>query len=469
MNRPRVIIAGTQSGVGKTSISLSLMAGLKASGHRVQAFKVGPDYIDPSYHAVATGYPSYNLDSWLLEKETLAWLFQTKSETADISIIEGVMGLYDGFGSKEDTGSTAQIAKMLKAPVILVVDAKSIARSIAAMVKGYQTFDPEIQIKGVILNKVGSQRHSDLLKESIEHYTGIPVLGAILRDKKIQIPERHLGLTTASENVELKDCLDALADTSNGIDMQEILKIAKDALLLEPAPEPHLSKAEAYKPMRIGIALDRAFSFYYQSNLDLLQEMSVTLVPFSPLIDERLPEDLSALYFGGGFPEIYATKLEENHILKDQIRTCIVDGMPVYAECGGLMYLSESIEKQDGSSFAMVGAVPGKIKMTERLQNFGYKEGQMIGNTILGEKKSLVRGHEFHYSQRLLEQDTPETNSYELEDRKSSKKQMEGYSRGSLLASYLHLNFLTNPKWAVSFVDAANRYRNAPKKVAAKA
>ena len=466
MNQPRVIIAGTQSGVGKTSISLALMKAFTAAGLKVQAFKVGPDYIDPSYHSVATGSPSYNLDSWLLKKETIEWLFQVKSKPADISIIEGVMGLYDGFESKKDNGSTAQIAKMLSAPVILVVNAQSIARSIAAMVKGYQIFDPEIRIEGVILNKVGSKRHADLLKESIEHYTGIPVVGALLRDKKIQIPERHLGLATAAENKGLKECLDSLANV-DGLNLEKILNIAKNTSTLIPCTEPSIEETTvktsdesgSYGKVRIGIAKDRAFSFYYPSNLDLLKELQVELVPFSPLEDPELPKNLSALYFGGGFPEIYARELELNSILKNQILRCVQEEMPIYAECGGLMYLSEAIETLEGTSFAMVGAVPGKIKMTDRLQNFGYKEGRMRGDTLLGAQGSQVRGHEFHYSQRLMDGNLTQNIPYELEDRKSGQQQLEGFSKGSLLASYLHLNFLTNPKWAEAFVQTADLYR----------
>lgn len=455
MNRPRIIIAGTQSGAGKTSVSLALMASLKNAGHRVQAFKAGPDYIDPGYHAAATGRPSYNLDSWLLSHEKLVQLFLAKSAAADISVIEGVMGLFDGFGGKDEAGSTAHIAKLLKAPVILVLDAGGMSRSAAAMVKGYQSFDPEVRISGVLLNKVGSAGHAELLKESIEHYTGLPVAGALLKDKKIQIPERHLGLTPASENQELKACMDALA-AQGGLDLGKILQIAREAPRLSGEADMGL---QASPTIRIGLALDRAFSFYYQSNLDLLNDLGADLVPFSPMEDEALPEDLSALYFGGGFPEIYALALEANQPMKEAVRASIARAMPVYAECGGLMYLSEAIETLGGRSFAMLGAVPGKIKMTERLQNFGYKEGWMARDTILGPEKTPVRGHEFHYSQRFLEEAGSREAAYQLEDRKSAKKQSEGYCQGPLLASYLHLNFLSNPNWAESFVRTAVRFQ----------
>lgn len=481
-NVPRIIIAGTQSGVGKTSVSLALMAAFERAGHRVQAFKVGPDYIDPSYHKIATGYPSHNLDSWLLSQETINWLFQTKSESVDISIIEGVMGLYDGLGGKEETASTAQIAKLLKAPVILVLDARNLSRSAAAIVKGYQSFDPEIKICGVILNKVGSVKHLELLKEAIEYYTDVPVVGAIFRDQKVQIPERHLGLMTASENMELHHCLNSLIELTkgkvelnqSGIDLEKIFKIAKDVpSLLSCAPSPSIPFLPPLKKenrggfgIRIGFAYDRAFSFYYQANLDLLNDLGVELIPFSPLKDEKISESISALYFGGGFPEIHANELEKNSHLKSQIRRCIKSGMPVYGECGGLMYLSEFIETLDGKSYSMVGAIPGKIVMAQKLQNFGYKEGKMVEDTILGSKGDLVRGHEFHYSTRGCVDEG--TVPYELLSRKSEQTQLEGYVKNSLLASYLHLHFFSNPEWAKKFVQAAKKYQEDKKEVVSK-
>lgn len=466
---PRIVIAGTQSGVGKTSIALALMAAFKKAGLRVQPFKVGPDYIDPSYHKVATGLPSHNLDSWLLSEENVQWLFQSKSESADLSIIEGVMGLYDGFGGKEDTASTAQIAKLLKAPVLLVLDARKIARSAAAMVLGYKSFDPELKICGVILNMVGSPKHFEMLKDAIEFYAGVPVLGAIFRDNKVQIPERHLGLITASENKNLQNCIDSLAaltkDDSkqrrSGIELERILKIANDVPALPEITDPLFQNCDS-KPasnnIRIAIAQDRAFNFYYQANLDLLNELGAELLSFSPLKDRHLPDGCSALYFGGGFPEIYPKELEENEQLKVRIRQLIQDGFPVYAECGGLIYLSETIQTLEGHSYAMVGAVPGKICMTEKLQNFGYKEGQMMENNLLGSKGDAVRGHEFHYSQREVKERELTQASYELIDRKSGTRQLEGHAKETLLASYLHLHFLTNLSWAKNFVQAARNY-----------
>lgn len=464
-NIPRIIISGTQSGVGKTSVTLTLMAAFKKAGLRVQPFKVGPDYIDPSYHQLVTGKPSHNLDTWLLSKEKVLWLFQKESENCELAIIEGVMGLYDGFGSCEETASTQEIAKLLNCPIILVVDAKKIARSAAALVLGFKTFDPALKISGVILNKVGSLRHYQLLKEAIESYTQIPVLGGIPSNLKIHVPERHLGLLTASENNEFKELLNALADlikpdpekNSPGINLELILKIAKETkpMVKMNSPFPEF-KNNNLNHVKIGIAKDKAFSFYYQANLDLLEQFGAELVFFSPLETKKIPEDLSALYFGGGFPEIYAQELQDNVYLKNQIKNLIVDGLPVYAECGGLMYLTEALQDLEGKIYELVGAIPGKIVMTNKLQNFGYKQGKSINNNLLSDKETLVRGHEFHYSQM---EKLDSNFSYELNDRKTGKKQREGYQKNNLLASYLHLHFLTEPSWAKNFVEAARKYR----------
>lgn len=476
MNRPRIVIAGVSSGSGKTSVSLAMMASLTRNGHRVQAFKVGPDYIDPSYHRAATGRPSHNLDSWLMDPKTLMWLFQTRSDGSELSIIEGVMGLYDGFGSLDDTASTAQIAKLLKAPVILVLDARGISRSAAAIVKGFQLFDRDVQFSGVILNQVASSRHFELLKEAIEHYTDVPVLGALFRDQRLKIEERHLGLLTASENKGISAHLDALTEFSeprpstpgSGFLLDKIIDIARQAPALKTVERPGQlpPKVNSESRLKIGIAQDRAFSFYYQANLDLLEDLGVELVPFSPVNDPGIP-DCSALYFGGGFPEIYARELEENQRMRAQIRLAIGSGMPVYAECGGLMLLSESLETLDGKSYNMAGAIPGKIVMTQRLQNFGYKEGEMIGSTVLGSKGGRVRGHEFHYSQRTAG-GGGDSAAYELKDRKSGNVRAEGYAKAGLLASYLHLHFLSNPGWAEEFVRSARNYSQR-KEVAATA
>ena len=455
------MIAGTQSGAGKTSVTLALMAAFRAAGLTVQGFKVGPDYIDPSYHAVATGRPSHNLDVWMCGPETAQALFVQKARSAELSIIEGVMGLYDGFGSQDDLASTAQMAKLLNAPVLLVLNAQSLSRSAAAIVKGFQTFDPEVKIAGVILNKVGSARHLQLVEESVRYYTGLPVLGALFRDAKVEIPERHLGLMTASENKELSQCLANLRVLSSGnlgahesgFSLEAIRRLAMEAGDLFPRALPSLAIKKCSNAPRIGVAQDRAFNFYYQANLDLLEELGARLVPFSPLCDAALPKGLSALYFGGGFPEVYAQELADNAPLLRQIRDQARSGLPIYAECGGLIYLSEELETFDGKRYSMAGAVPGKILMKQRLQNFGYKAGTLTRDSVLGVKGTVVRGHEFHYSDRIFDAD--EQCAYELLDRRSQKTVREGFAQENLLASYLHLHFLANPAWAETFVSKA--------------
>jgi len=473
MNIPRIVIAGTQSGVGKTSVALALMAAYRKRGLRVQPFKVGPDYIDPSYHRVATGLPSHNLDSWLLSKETVQELFIEKGNNCDIAIIEGVMGLFDGLGTKEETASTQEIAKLLQAPILLVIDAKGMSRSGAAMVLGYAKFDPSLKIAGVILNRVSSQNHYQILKESIEHYTGIPVLGGLYKNENLKIPERHLGLMTAEENPELQKCLDLLTELTvgdasterPGFDLDRIIKIAQENSIILPVEKRGQSLKGQSPFLRIGVARDMAFSFYYQANLDLLEELGAELIFFSPLKDKNLPEDCSALYFGGGFPEIYAGDLGDNLSFIGSIKNAIQSALPIYAECGGLIYLSESIQTMDGRSFPMIGAVPGNIVMTGKLQNFGYKEGKLLKDTLLGTKGDSIRGHEFHYSvngdsalfARTNRALSPFT-AYELQGRRTTHTQWEGFSHGSILASYLHLHFYTDPSWAERFVESGREY-----------
>jgi len=473
MTIPKIVIAGTQSGVGKTTVSLALMAGFKNAGYRVQAFKVGPDYIDPSYHGIVTGFPSHNLDTWLMGEGAVRWLFQENTRHCDIAVIEGVMGLFDGASSRGEEGSTAQISKLLGAPVILVLDARSLARSAAAMVMGYKSFDPGLNIAGVILNRVASPGHFTLLQEAIESSTQVPVLGALFRDQKIQIPERHLGLKTASENEEFRSCLKVLAETVEpkvslsrpGIDLLKILEVSRSAVAGQTQttiPHPYSPRRSANKEfhlevpekVRIGIARDRAFSFYYQANLDFLTRLGAELVPFSPLEDESLPDTLAGIYFGGGFPEVYARELQGNERMRQAVSSFIQRGFPVYAECGGLMYLTGGIEQKDGKVFEMVGVLPGKVRMTEKLQSFGYAEATLIRDCFLGKKGDTFRGHEFHYSSWDLDAGFA---LHQVKGKRGTPDRMEGYCAGQLLASYIHCHFLSYPERAVSFIQAAKR------------
>jgi cobyrinic acid a,c-diamide synthase len=462
MSGRQVIIAGTHSGVGKTSVSLAVMAGLKKAGYRVQAYKVGPDYIDPSYHEVATGQPAHNLDDWMMGTTAVQGLFQQTSQDCDIAVIEGVMGLFDGFGTTNDEGSTAKIAKLLNAPVILVVDAGHMARSVSAVIKGYQTLDPEIKICGVILNRVASMNHWQMLKESIEHYNQCPILGAIFRDEKISIPERHLGLQPASENPVFLECLESLIQltevkpekNSSSIDLTAIFNLAQQHNFHLP-PVDFFPFKSVPSSVRFAYAKDRAFHFYYQANLDFLKRCGADLIAFSPLEDDRLPENVSGLYFGGGFPEIYAKELENNESMRDSIREAVESGMPTYAECGGLMYLTQGIKTLDGKTSQMVGVIPGFIEMTPKLVNFGYCENELLKDCCFGKKGERFRGHEFHYSRWDAE---GEGAIHQVVKKRRQSSRPEGYHHGNLLASYVHCHFLSYPQRALYLLETARSF-----------
>lgn len=452
---PRVVIAGTHSGAGKTSVTLALLSALAHAGKRVQAFKVGPDYIDPSYHTAVTGRHSRNLDAWMLGPEAIKQVFLNAMRGADIGVIEGVMGLFDGLGASE-TASTAEIAKTLQAPVLLVIDGHGLSRSSAAMALGYKRFDPKVRVAGVLLNNVSGERHARLLEEAIESQAKIPVLGFLPRDKAVQIPERHLGLVTTQERGPLRDLkekLGALALRHFKID--KIVQLAVQAPRLRWPSFAGESTGGA-PTCRIGVAQDAAFSFYYQDNLELLEKLGAEIIPFSPLRDRRLP-DVAALYFGGGFPEVHAAELEANRSLRALLKEKIAVGLPVYAECGGLMYLSESILDAQDQERKMVGAIPGKVMMTDRLQNFGYAEATVREKTILAESGEAIRGHEFHYS-RWAEEFPGRNAAYEIRKARTGETRLEGFASNNILATYLHVHFLSNPLWARRFVEAAVRF-----------
>lgn len=452
---PRIIIAGTHSGAGKTSVTLALLSALARAGKRTQAFKIGPDYIDPSYHTAVTGRHSRNLDAWMLGPDAIKQIFTSAMRGADIGVIEGVMGLFDGLGTSE-TASTAEMAKTLKAPVLLVIDGHGLSRSSAAMALGYKHFDRKVKVAGVILNNVSGERHAKLLEDAIESHAKIPVLGFLPRDPAIQVPERHLGLVTASEQGPLKELKEKLGELAlRHFKMDRIVQLAHQA------PRLHWpSFAEAPKGgtsvCRIGVAQDAAFSFYYRDNLELLEKLGAEIVPFSPLRDRQAP-DVAALYFGGGFPEVYAAQLEANGRLRADLKGKIAAGLPVYAECGGLMYLSEAIGDAKGKARRMVGTIPGKVIMTPRLQNFGYAQATVRRKTILAEAGDAIRGHEFHYSRRAEE--LPDSNAaYEIRKLRTGNTRLEGFASENVLATYFHINFLSNPSWARRFVESAARF-----------
>ena len=449
------VIAGTHSGVGKTTWSLALMAFFQEKGLKVQPFKVGPDYIDPGFHSlVCSPCKSRNLDRFFLSPDYLKQCFEKNCAGADAAIVEGVMGLYDGKSPVTEEGSTAEMAKLLNLPVFLVVDAAGIARSAAAIVKGYQSFDPELNLAGVLLNRVGSEGHYEWLCQSIEE-TGVPVLGWLPANSKISIPERYLGLQTALEEEErFREKLIQLTGLlKNHFDSERFLELSRRGVVSTPEnipgrgnPAPTCRNGKSI--CRIGAAYDRAFSFYYQDNFDLLEKQGAEIIYFSPLLDQRLPENLDALYLGGGFPEIFARELSQNEGMKASIQKFYEEGGLFYAECGGLIYLSEALIDPSGTEIPLLGLVPGKIVMSDRLQNFGYHEIETRMETFLFEKGKKFRSHEFHYS--IWNTGENFKSLYQINSR------MEGFYNGQILASYQHLHFGQDPRLAENFVQFAS-------------
>lgn len=459
----RIIIAGVASGVGKTTICTGLMAALVARGLRVQGYKVGPDYIDPTYHRAATGRPSYNLDTWLSSQAMVRQRFDTGMRGADIALIEGVMGLFDGRKQTRDTASTAEIARLLRAPVVLVIDVSHMGQSVAAIVNGFQRLDPQVHLVGVILNKVASADHEATLRYAIKEWTDVPVLGSIQRNALLTIPTRHLGLVPVPEqSLETK----GLAETiEQMVAVTEILNRAQQAEplpLLVQASEGNMKAAfgtdkETSGPvMRLGLALDAAFSFYYPETLEALTQRGVQVVPFSPLQDERVPDDVDLLYFGGGFPEVFAEQLANNRPMLAHIRSRIQEGIPVYAECGGYMYLGTGCIDAASKQHLLVGAIPYTFRMgTERAQ-IGYREITTTRDTLLGPAGIRLRGHEFHWSsivERLSEAHTP----YLVEGR---EKTVEGYATKNMLASYVHIPLAAHPQVLTQLLQTCRARRN---------
>lgn len=450
---PRVVIAGTQSGVGKTTIVAGLLAAYRDKGIKVQSFKVGPDYIDPGFHKIASGRESYNLDTWLVSAEKMLPFFADIVADADLAIIEGVMGLFDG--GKDGISSTADIAKRLQAPIVLIIDSKSMAESAAALALGFKTYDPEVDFRGVILNRLGSANHEKMIREAMLRLD-IPVLGAIHRDDRMKSPERHLGLTPVTE-FDPTSALEAItASIKSYVDLDALLKIASTAPVLK-FKEKEIPKAQ--HRARIGIALDEAFSFYYPASLKALEQAGAELIYFSPLRDENLPK-VDGLFFGGGFPEMFLEKLSQNKSLHKQIRDAANNGMPIYAECGGLMYLCESIKYFDGTIYEVCGVVPAHTIMQEKLQRVGYVTATALTNNILLENAEKMRGHEFHFStmEPIEEENFPW--AFELEGGRKRSIYKGGYCspRGNVLASYLHINFAGNEQATANFVKVCSEY-----------
>ncbi|HEY3364186.1 MAG TPA: cobyrinate a,c-diamide synthase [Symbiobacteriaceae bacterium] len=459
---PRVVIAAPHGRSGKTTVTIGLVAALATRGYKVQPFKKGPDYIDPGWLGRAAGRACRNLDRYFCTADEVAGAFQRGIRGADVAVIEGAMGLFDGL-DVAGSGSTAEIARVLGAPVILVVDATRMTRSVAALVRGFMDFDPQIRVAGVILNRVAGQRHGEIMQESIARYCGLPVLGFVPKSRDLSIPDRHLGLVPA---VEAECGLQALewarTVALEHLDLEAILAVARSAEPLPPAAgaAPGSEQRGGGGPrVRIGYLWDAAFSFYYPENLEALQAAGADLVPVSALEDGGLPA-LDGLYLGGGFPEEFAASLEANSRLRNAVRQAAERGMPMYAECGGLMYLSRSISYQ-GRDYAMAGVLPADVIMEAKPQGHGYTLMEVTGENPFFPIGSLIRGHEFHNS-RLANVDLSRVGfAYQVHKGNGVDHKHDGLVYRNVLAGYNHCHAAAVPGWAPALVARAAEYRGA--------
>ncbi|MBI2125971.1 MAG: cobyrinate a,c-diamide synthase [Thaumarchaeota archaeon] len=455
MEKARVVIAGTHSGVGKTTISIGIMGALRSKGYVVQGFKAGPDFIDPTYHTLVTGRNSRNLDSWILPKREIVRLFCEASEDADIAIVEGVMGLFDGLDGRNESGSTAQLAKLLRCPVIVVIDAFSMSRSAGATALGYKTFDPDLNIAGFILNKVGSDKHAKMCTEAIESATRLPVVGAVKSDHGITMEERHLGLIPTAERSYFEPVTSRIISSiHSGIDLEKVAEIALNAPPLKEETKQYVRFPKNRSKM--WVALDQAFSFYYNDNITLLSSCGVDIEYFSPLVERSLPSDVCGLYLGGGFPEVYAIRLAKNTAILEAIRKASADGMPIYAECGGLMYLTNSITDFDGRKHEMTQVFDAETLMTRRL-TLGYTAAEVEKDNILFPRNASVKGHEFHYS-KILDVSQDVTYAYSMKRGVGIDGTHDGLIQDNTLASYMHLHFAYDRSIAKNLVSETQKY-----------
>ncbi|MDR0805905.1 MAG: cobyrinate a,c-diamide synthase [Enterobacteriaceae bacterium] len=452
------VIAGTSSGCGKTTVTLGVMRALMARQMRIQPFKIGPDYLDSGWHTAVTGIASRNLDAFMLPASILNGLFNQCLADKDVAVIEGVMGLYDGYGTGLDYCSSAAMAKQLGCPVILLVDGKGVSTSLAATVLGFQKFDPTVNIAGVLINRVNRDSHYQLLKQAIEHYCAIPVLGRIPVMPDIELPSRHLGLNSACESQQqqqdprwqlLADQIEATVDLDKLLDLTQLPALPSGSAdgLIDP---------ELGKGLTLALAEDEAFNFYYPDNLTLLEKSGVVIKRFSPLHDSQLPE-CQMVYIGGGYPEIYASQLAANSAMYQSLRQAHQKGIPIYAECGGLMYLGETLVDAENVRHSMVGLIVGESYMEKCLMRFGYCEAKVNCDTVLIAKGETLRGHEFHYSD-FSSSFSPVFTMTKQRDSVIEKTWQGGYQNGNTLASYLHIHFAQRPALLHRWLRIAREY-----------
>ena len=453
-NFPRLIIAATQSSSGKTTITTGLLAALKNRGLDVQSYKIGPDYIDTGWHTLASGKISHNLDSWLVGADKLKEIFTANSSGADISIIEGVMGLYDG--GRGGISSTAEISKLLNAPVILVIDAKSMGTSAAAVALGFREFDKSVNLAGVILNRLGSDSHKKMIVDALDRL-GIKCFGAIRRNDEFILPERHLGLVPTTEmqlgirNEELGMILEAV---ETQVDVDALINLAKTSAPLED----FIYDKKISPTIKIAVARDEAFNFYYGESLRELEKLGAEIIFFSPLDDETLPENISGLIIGGGFPEMFAARLEQNKKIRAEIFKAAQNGLPIFAECGGFMYLMRELIDFDGKSFEMCSVIDGAATMTNKLQTVGYVEAEILKDCAIGRAGDKIRAHEFHFSKEIK---TSGEKVFKCKRMRTGNEYFAGAAIKNLVASYLHIHFAGCPNAAKNFVDACKNFGGA--------
>ncbi|MFB2833661.1 cobyrinate a,c-diamide synthase [Floridanema evergladense] len=446
-----LIIAGERSGVGKTTVTLALLATLKHRNLAVQSFKVGPDYIDPMFHHYVTGKPCRNLDPVLSSESYVKECFSRHIQGVEFALVEGVMGLFDGV--KKGTGeedkffaSTAHIARLLDLPVLLVIDCSRLSGSVAAIAQGYSTFDPRIKIAGLILNRVGSDRHLELLTDALLPLN-LSILGVLRREDDIAIPDRHLGLIPTVELPQMNAVIDKLAHLGETcFNWEKLLPMLKSP---EVKLKPQSPVPSPQSPVRIAIAQDKAFNFYYQENLDLLQKLGAELVFWSPLNDTTLPKNVQGFYFGGGFPEVFAQQLSDNLLIKEAVKKAILTGTPTYAECGGLMYLCEEIIDFSGNSYPMLGILPTKAEMGSHL-TLGYRQATALQDSPIIPAGTTIWGHEFHRSSLSK---TPEKPLFKVKGFSANLVNEEGWKLYNIHASYIHLHFGDRPKIPTRFLQ----------------
>ncbi len=446
-----LVVAGTHSGVGKTSVMVGLIKAFEKRGIRVGAFKCGPDYLDPSYHSLASGRSCHNLDGWMMGRSAVTRTLDRVccKENLDLAIVEGVMGVFDGAGPTTEAGSTAQIAKWLEAPVLLVVDVGGMARSVKALVDGFINFDKELKVAGVVANRVGSKRHLELVKEALG---ASRVVGGLPKSPGIAFPERYLGLQEARKSSTDTAQLSGWGDlVDEWFDVDRVYGLAGERNI---DPSGHSDLQQSPKKVRLGIAQDEAFSFYYEDNLRYLELLGAELVPFSPLLDKALP-DVDGLYFGGGYPEVFAQDLAANDSMRAAIKSFGELGRPVYGECGGMMYLMQAIRTKEGKNYPMVGLLPGEPQMSDRLQALGYVEVEIQSRSLLGRPGTRFRGHQFRYS----EVKEVEPDQYRIHRRRDRKTILGGYRYKEVLGSYIHGHWASNEDLPKNFIAAMEAHQ----------